>query len=215
VSTHIDAHGEHPLDAEWFAVRLERAERVVVDVGAGDGRYAYELARADPSALVVAFDPAAENFHDTAAKAARRRTRADNLVLLRASVEDLPYPLVGRGDEVHVILPWGHLFEGLIETRSEVLDGLAALVGHNGELWIVLNAGAWDSVPNRLAQLPRPTADLVDARLGPAFTDRGFSVEAAYPLSDAECRAIPSGWARRLAHRGRVPNFVALRARRR
>ncbi|MFZ4584425.1 MAG: methyltransferase domain-containing protein [Acidimicrobiia bacterium] len=215
MTTLVDAHGEHPLDGDALAERVSTASRVIIDVGAGDGRYAFTLAQDHPQALVIAFDPAADNLRETATRAARKKNGAPNLVLLRASVETPPAALESRGSEVHVILPWGRLFEGLIEPDPRVLHGLAACTKPDGMLWIVLNAGAWDSVPQRLAGLPRPSVDVVEARMIPALRTTGFEPQEVRALSDAECRAINSGWARRLAHRGRVPEFVAVRAIRR
>lgn len=208
------ARGDAPLDARALAGRIADAARVVVDVGAGDGRYALAWARDEPGALVIGVDPAADNLREVAARAARRRGGAPNLVLLRAAVEALPPVLRARADEVHVILPWGRLLEGLVVPDPAVVGGLGALAKPGGRLRVLLNAGAWGSAPARLVGVPRPDPDLARRVIAPALAQAGFTATEVRMLGEDEARAVPSTWARRLAHRGRTPEFLLVEARR-
>src|SRR5437762_3501904 len=48
---------------------------VTIDLGAGDGRFAYRYAAAHPDRLVIAIDPVRENLREMSARAARKPER--------------------------------------------------------------------------------------------------------------------------------------------
>jgi 16S rRNA (adenine(1408)-N(1))-methyltransferase len=188
------------LAPDAFADLAAAHERLLVDVGAGDGRGAYALAKSDPAALVVAFDTAADNLRETAARAARKPARGGlaNLVLLRASAEDPPAEIVGRADEVHVTLPWGVLLVGVVEATAPVLPGVASLLRPGGRWAFTLNCEIWS------ANTPADLTSLVEATPGHLWglADRyeaaGLRIDEVRYLTDDELAAMPSTWARRL-----------------
>ncbi len=196
------------MTAEELAARRAAADRTVVDVGTGDGRYAYLVASEHPEWFVVGVDALEEAMAETAAKAARKPAKGGrpNLVFVRASAEALPAALHGIADEVDVLLPWGRLLEGIVQGDPDVLGGLAAL---GGELVVVLNGEIWeDSLPVRFAELPVPTPDYVAEVVAPAFATVGITIGPAEYLPAAEAKALPTTWARRLGHGRPHPRFV-------
>src|SRR5207237_9706896 len=77
-----------------------------------------------------------------------------------AGVERPPPELVGGAWEVHVILPWGGLLEGVVLADPEVLDGLARLAAPGARLAIVLNCEVWgETVPAQVRELPAVTEE--------------------------------------------------------
>jgi 16S rRNA (adenine(1408)-N(1))-methyltransferase len=190
----------------------DRAARTVVDVGAGDGRYAYALATRRPDTLVVAMDALDAPLAEVARRARRKPARGGrpNLVLVRASVEALPDDLQEFADEVHVVLPWGRLLEGIVLAERGVLSGIAALCVPGGRVAVTLNAEIWhDSMPERYGHLPNPSAEYVRDVVAAGFAAVGVALEPARELTAAEARALPSSWARRLGRsRARAPRFV-------
>ena len=59
--------------AGWRTSVEER--RIVIDVGAGDGRWAYDGARRDPESLYIGVDPDADSLADYAYRAGRKPSR--------------------------------------------------------------------------------------------------------------------------------------------
>src|SRR5512146_2508290 len=114
---------------------------VTVDLGCGDGRFAYRYAREHPERFVIGVDPVAENMRELSARAARKPARGGlpNALYAVASVELLPGELRGIASEIFVTLPWGSLMRGLILAEPVVLDGIASLARAGAELRIVLN----------------------------------------------------------------------------
>jgi 16S rRNA (adenine(1408)-N(1))-methyltransferase len=106
---------------------IARADRVIADIGTGDGRAVLARARAEPAALVVGIDAAAAAMTEASLRAARRGPA--NAIFLAAGVETLADTvLVGRMDLVTVTFPWGSLLRGVLGLDPAALAGVAALV---------------------------------------------------------------------------------------
>jgi 16S rRNA (adenine(1408)-N(1))-methyltransferase len=199
------------MDAGDVSALRASAGRVVVDVGTGDGRYAYDLASAHPEWLVMGIDALDEPMGEIAHRALRKPARGGraNVVFVRAAVEALPAELHGIADEVQVLLPWGRLLEGVVLAESDVLEGLAALARTGASVAITLNGEIWvESTPARYADLPVPTPEYVRDVVAPGFARVGITLGPARYLSAEETKALPSTWARRLGHGREHPRFL-------
>jgi 16S rRNA (adenine(1408)-N(1))-methyltransferase len=199
------------LDAGAFAELRARFATTTVDVGTGDGRFAYHLASADPRRLVIGIDALEEPMGEIAAKAARKPARGGrpNVLLVRAGVESLPAELAGVADEVSVQLPWGSLLEGIVLARDDVLGGLAALCRRGARLSVTLNGEIWlDSTPARYESLPVPTPEYVADVVANGLARVGITLGEARYATAIEAKALPTSWARRLGHGRPHPSFV-------
>lgn len=203
-----------PLADEAFEA-LAGGRPVAVDVGTGDGRHAYHLARTRPGWFVVGLDPVADAMRESSTRAGRKPARGGlgNVLYVVASVEVAPGVLRGRADEVHVVLPWGRLMSGLLVADAGVVGGIAALGRPGAAVSIVLNGEVWgDPVPVEARDLPEPTVALVEEDLAPAWAALGLRVTGARWLSAAEVAAVPTTWARKLAHGRPHPRFLSVGA---
>jgi 16S rRNA (adenine(1408)-N(1))-methyltransferase len=185
--------------------------RTVVDVGTGDGRFAYARATAHPDSFVIGIDAIDEPMGEIAQKAMRRPERGGrpNLLLLRASIEHMPSELGGKADEVTVVLPWGRLLEGIVCPDDEVPRGVARLCRPAAHVSITLNGEIWlESTPARFRDLPAATPEHVAMVVAPAFAAVGIRLSAARWLEADEAKAIASTWARKLGHGRAHPRFL-------
>jgi 16S rRNA (adenine(1408)-N(1))-methyltransferase len=198
-------HGTKIIEAgqEWRR-SLDALERpVVVDLGAGDGRYVYESARADPATVYVAVDPDGDTLSEYAYRAARKPSRGgvDNALFVVAAVEALPEELNHIAGRVRVNFPWGSLLRGLLEPLPSTLARTASLVKHGCAIEIVLSyhpqhdTGAFTGPP-----LPPLEAAYFEDTLVPAYESAGLTVRQHRQLTQQEALAIPSTWGRRLLH---------------
>src|SRR2546429_5231486 len=126
--------------------------RACADVGAGDGRFALELARTDPNTLAIALDASTDRLVDGARLA--RRHGVPNILFVVSSVERLPDMLGGIADEATIHFPWGSLLRGVTRDDEAVLSPLARLLRIGGRLELVLQAGAGPPGPARRRRLP-------------------------------------------------------------
>jgi 16S rRNA (adenine(1408)-N(1))-methyltransferase len=186
-----------------------QAERTIIDVGTGDGRYPYALATDHPDWLVIGIDALDEPMGELAHKAARKPAKGGrtNVVYLRSAIESISDALHDVADEVHVMLPWGRLLEGIVIPDPAVIGGIAAVAAR---VHVVLNGEIWEeSLPQRFEHLPVPTPEYVGDVIAPAFGAAGVDLDPARYLSAHEAKSLPTTWARRLGERRAHPRFVA------
>jgi 16S rRNA (adenine(1408)-N(1))-methyltransferase len=204
-------------DAELAAMRATYAD-CAVDVGTGDAHFAYHLASDRPDWLIVGLDALDEPMGEIAYRAGRKPARGGrpNLVLVRAAVEALPAGLERIADEVHVVLPWGALLEGIVRAAPAVVAGIAALSRPGARVEMTLNGEIWlDSTPARYEDLPVATPEYVAETIEPEFRRAGIDLDPARYLTASEAKSLPSTWARRLGHGRAHPRFVHIEGTRR
>jgi 16S rRNA (adenine(1408)-N(1))-methyltransferase len=195
-------------------VLVRPRERVVVDVGTGDGRAAYRLARANPGWLVIGVDPAWQRMAETATRAARKQAKggAENLLLVCASIEDAPAELRGIADEVLVGMPWGRLLHGVVLGEADVCGGLRAVARPGAALEVAVGTSIWrDPVPLEIRDLPELTEAYARDVLTGRFAASGWRLTGAALLDAGEMGRLPSSWARRLGSSS-AEVFAVLRA---
>ncbi len=199
-----------PIERDALRARAASAQHTVVDLGTGDAHLAYALATDHPDWFVIGVDALDEPMGEIAHKAARKPARGgrENLVLLRASVEQLPDELAGIADNVRVVLPWGALLEGIVLGRDEIVRGVARPLREHGWAEIVLNGEMWASAPARFEHLPLPTPEYIAETVAPAFARAGIALGAARWMTVDETEQLHSTWARKLAHGRAHPRFL-------
>lgn len=198
-------HGKQIVEApaDWRHGVEATGRRIVVDLGAGDGRFVYECARQDPQTLYVAIDPDADTLAEYAFRASRKPARGgiENAVFVVASVEALPAELLGLAERVRINFPWGSLLRGLLEPQPEVLRAIASLTQPTGVIEIVMS---YDPVHDLQAfggeALPPLDDKYVEETLVPPYEAAGFRVVERRRLSQDEALELPSTWGRRLLH---------------
>jgi 16S rRNA (adenine(1408)-N(1))-methyltransferase len=192
------------LPAAEFAALAARYAAVVVDLGAGDGAWAYRFARAHPETLVVALDPVAENLREYSARAAKKPDRGGqpNLLYAVASIERLPPGLRGVAAEIFITLPWGSLMRGLILAEPQVLEAVASLGCTAAPVRIVLNTRIFeDPLPLEARDLPEVTPEYAVSALTTPYAAAGLRIDEARWLEPDEVATLDTTWAKRLSHR--------------
>lgn len=209
----ITVHGKNTseIDAGELDRLIAGYETVAIDVGTGDGRFAYGYAGEHPETFVIGVDPVKEAMREMSARARRKPARGGlpNLLYVVASIEQLPDELEGRADAIFVNLPWGSLMRGVIEADDTVLGNLSRLAKSGATLRIILNTRIFDDpVPLDVQGLPEVTEEYVAATLTPAYLHHGFRIDAARQLSPEELLDLGTSWAKRLSHRMPPPSFL-------
>jgi 16S rRNA (adenine(1408)-N(1))-methyltransferase len=203
------------LGRDDLVARAARAERVVADLGTGDGRFAYRLAREHPAWLVVGVDPSADAMAEVSRRAARKPARGglENVLFVVGTGEALPAELDGLCDEVLAILPWGRLMRDLLLGEPETLAGIARIAAPGAGIRLILNTEIFEKpVPLDVRELPEATPEYAREQLVPRYAEHGIALEELRYLTQDEVRALHSTWSRRLAH-AREPRFLLLAGR--
>nr|3MQ2_A Chain A, 16S rRNA methyltransferase [Streptoalloteichus tenebrarius]3MQ2_B Chain B, 16S rRNA methyltransferase [Streptoalloteichus tenebrarius] len=184
-------------DAEFEQLRSQYDD-VVLDVGTGDGKHPYKVARQNPSRLVVALDADKSRMEKISAKAAAKPAKGGlpNLLYLWATAERLP-PLSGVG-ELHVLMPWGSLLRGVLGSSPEMLRGMAAVCRPGASFLVALNLHAWRPSVPEVGEHPEPTPDSADEWLAPRYAEAGWKLADCRYLEPEEVAGLETSWTRRL-----------------
>jgi 16S rRNA (adenine(1408)-N(1))-methyltransferase len=203
------------MDRPALDTIIEAHERVVVDLGAGDGKWAYRLARREQRTLVIAADPVRENLREASARAAKKRDRggAPNALFVAAGIEQMPDELAGVADEIYITLPWGSLMRGIALGEAAVVQAIARLGKPGAAVRVVLNTRIFDDpVPIEARDLPEVTPAYVRETLAPAFARAGLTLVETREMNADEVSALGTTWSKRLSH-ARPPRSVLIEAR--
>ena len=179
---------------------MARAERVILDLGTGDGRAVVARARAEPASLVLGIDADARAMAEASRRAARRVERGGlpNAAFLADAAERMPGPLAGIASLVTITFPWGSLLAGVLGREPAVAAGIAGLVRPGGRVEILVSVEPGD----RIDGLERLTAD-DEARLAAGWASSGLRLICHRLATTDEVLASGSTWGRRLLRGGR------------
>ena len=202
------------LQATEFARLVSGYPWVAVDLGTGDGRFVYELARAHPEWFCIGIDPARENLEEYSRRVLRKPEKGGlgNVLYVIASAEKLPSEIKGLADQIHINFPWGSLLEAVILADPQVLRSIADALRPHGGLHMLINTSIFRTpIPIRVRELPELTLEYVDNVLVPAYGEAGITIVERSPLSEQEMREARTTWGKRLAI-GRSPSTFYIKA---
>lgn len=187
--------------------------RVVLDVGAGEGRAVLAEADADPGALVIGLDADAASIAEVSRRAARpsRKGGRPNAMFVVGAAEELPGPFAGLVDEVGVRFPWGSLLRGAVGGEGPVARGLAGCLRPAGELHILTALRPRDGHDDLLPLVEDPA--LLAEHLAAVYAPLGITLLECRAATPAEVATAESSWARRLGV-GRQRGAILARLRR-
>ena len=183
------------LDLNGLKDRLKNYDRVTLDLGTGDGKFAFHHARTFPSRFVIGVDSCRENLHE------HSRAKLPNLLFIIASAQNLPPELNGMVSHITINFPWGSLLEGLLANDLALLCGLESISRSTTSIDVRLNGGALTEAGWSL--------EAGTDRIYDNFIHAGWRIKTPAPLSVHDLRDFPSTWAKRLAF-GRDPRAMEL-----
>ena len=183
------------MDLTGLKERLVNYNRIILDLGTGDGRYVHSLAERNPNWFIIGVDSCRENLHE------HSRAKLPNMLFVIANAQDLPRELSGLVSHVTINFPWGSLLESLLAGDPLLMRGLESISSSLASVDIRLNGGAlaetgWD--------LEAGAEQIYNNML-----QAGWQVNAPAVMNTDALRNFPSTWAKRLAF-GRDPRVVAM-----
>jgi len=179
---------------------------VILDIGTGDGRFVYQMARKNPNRLYIGIDASSEALVKTSEKIYRnpKHGGAKNALFLQARVEALPPELHRVADEVHIHFPWGSLLGGLIKPDETVLRSIRS-VCKDGALVEVITSIDEDRDATELKRLgiePPIDDEYVSEFMAPHFQRVGFSITEHGLLAPDNWPTLCTSWAAKLKSSG-------------
>ena len=186
------------LDLTELKERLTTYNRITLDLGTGDGKFAFCHAGKFPNHFVIGVDSCRENLREYS------RAKLPNLLYIIASAQNLPQELNGLVSHVTINFPWGSLLESLLIGDSKLMSGLASISRSVTTVEIRLNGGALTEVGWDLeAGAEKIYSNLLQA---------DWQVNIPTLMNTNTLRSFPSTWAKRLAF-GRDPRAIEINGR--
>jgi len=183
------------LDLNGLTDRLTNYNRIILDLGTGDGRYVHYLAERNPSHFIIGVDSCRENLRE------HSRIKLPNALFIIASAQDLPDELNGLVSHITINFPWGSLLESMLTGDSMLMHRLELISCSAASIDVRLNSGALAEQGWSLEAGVRQIYDnLIRA---------GWRVKTPVMMSTQALRDFPSTWAKRLAF-GRDPRAVSI-----
>ncbi|MHB8645632.1 MAG: class I SAM-dependent methyltransferase [Thermomicrobiales bacterium] len=178
------------IDAATLAARIVGYQKILIDIGTGDGRFVRHSARQCPSSFAIGIDACRENLRGVS------RNAPYNALFIIANALTLPHELRGLATRITINFPWGSLLAALLAGDPAFLNSLVTLAQPGATLEIRLNQGAFAEAGATLAAGVTQIVQTLSAR--------GFHHRQSATLDADALRRYPTTWARRLAY-GRDP----------
>ena len=109
------------VDFERLTDRLANYNRIILDLGTGDGRYVRTLADRHPDWFILGVDSCRENLHKTS------QAKMPNAMFIIARAQALPWELNGLVSHITINFPWGSLLESLLRGDPALVRGLESV----------------------------------------------------------------------------------------
>jgi 16S rRNA (adenine(1408)-N(1))-methyltransferase len=181
------------LDFNGLTKRLAGYNRILLDLGTGDGRYVRTLAEKHPDWFIIGVDSCRENLRE------HSQAKLQNMLFIIASAQDLPKELNGLVSHLAVNFPWGSLLASLLAADPKLMRGLKLISRPRASLKLRLNGGALVEAGKTLeAGTDRIYYNLLQA---------GWQLEHPAMMDASALKKFPSTWAKRLAF-GRDPRAM-------
>jgi len=183
------------LDLNGFTTRLTNYNRVILDLGTGDGKFAFHYARAFPRHFVIGVDACRENLRE------HSRAKLPNALFIIASAQSLPNELNGLVSHITINFPWGSLLESLLTGEPMLMCRLESISSSFAQIDIRLNGGA-------LAEQGW-TLEAGAEQIYNNLVRASWRIKPPVMMNADVLRSFPSTWAKRLAF-GRDPHAMQL-----
>ncbi len=189
------------IDADAFHYLHSPYEKVVMDLGTGDGKFLYRLARENRAVFHIGIDPCREQLEKISSKIYKKPARGglDNIIFVIASLENMPAELNGLADRIYINYPWSGLLRKLITPDKQSIRQVRRLGKTGATIEILLNYSIFeDKKYLERANLPdlmdRSIIDLVDRM----YRELGIDIEGMEFFHEQDDAPQPTSWGRKL-----------------
>ncbi len=183
------------LDLNGLTARLTNYQRIMLDLGTGDGKFVHHLADSFPQCFVIGVDACRENLCETS------RMNLPNMLYIIANAQELPCELNGLISHISINFPWGSLLESLLAGDAKLMHGLANISRRNTTIDIRLNGGALSEAGTNL--------ETGAAQIEKMMREAGWQMKKPITMQKSDLQKYPTTWSKRLAF-GRDPSAVHL-----
>lgn len=187
---------------------------IIVDIGTGDGEFAYKLAKDNPDRLVIGIDPNHANLVKTSSKIYKKTAKGglSNALYVLASIEDLPDELAGIANQVFINFPWGSLLQKVILVDKNAWKNISKICNVNAIIDLLAGYDKdYDLQEENKADMPIFDEEYISSIMLPKLMTLGFECIQVEEVEIDELKDYPSSWGKRLAFGGKERQFFHIR----
>lgn len=193
------------ISADEFLERCEGYSSVHLDLGTGDGAFAFRSARQNPDRFLVGVDPERSNLSQYSSKALKKPAKGGitNVIFIVSTVENMPEAFDSLFDHININFPWSGLLRGLLEPDKWILEKINNVLkpGATGDIFFNYHIFKGKDLIETL-KLPELDENYIENTLIPEYEACGIEVPEHKFLKYDEVN-IPSTWAGRLLKNSR------------
>lgn len=181
--------------------RPKRGKGIIVDIGTGDGKFTYKIAKENPDRLVIGIDPNAKGVEKYSAKIYKKVARGglENALFVLATVEDLPEELNGIANQVFINFPWGSLLAGIVKVEDKCWDNIKRICKKGAFIDLLFGYDErYDKTEIQRLKLPTLSRNFIYEIFIPKLQDIGLEVIDTKQLTSTQLTNYPSTWAKKM-----------------
>jgi SAM-dependent methyltransferase len=177
-------------------------ERVILDIGAGSGKFIYRLAKENQNALCVGLETSQDSLLEYARRIEKKPERGglSNVIYVIGNIESHLDELCGIADEVFINYPWTNLLKALVVGDNVILQIIHSLLRGNGNLNLTMSYDErYEKKFIKNYNLPELSEDYVRHTMAVFYEKFGFKIISVEKLGSNEMQKSMSEWGKRLA----------------
>ena len=180
-------------------MKNDKDKGIIIDIGTGDGKFIYNLAKQYPNRFFIGIDPNHKGVINQSAKIYKKPAKGglNNILYVLASVEDLPDELNDSANQIFIILPWGSLLDGIVKVRKKVFRSIQKIAKKRAQIDIVL--GYEKTAEGRQIDLPEINLNYINNKMRYKLENLSFKIKEIKEIDKQNIKEINTSWAKKLS----------------
>ncbi|MBD3231143.1 methyltransferase domain-containing protein [Candidatus Dependentiae bacterium] len=189
---------------------MKKTQGVIVDIGTGDGKFVYELAKRYPQRLFIGIDPDHKSLEKNSAKIYKKPAKGGltNVFYILANVENLPQELNNLANQIFIILPWSSLLHAIIKVEPKIFQSIKRIAKKGAFVDLII--GYDKKIDTKKIDLAGLDENYIQDFIKPKLKKLGFKIQKFQNINKNQLFQIPSSWAKKLTF-GKTETFYYIR----
>lgn len=192
----ITGDKKQEIDKQSFENLCQKFEKVVLDIGTGDGRFVLKNALKNKKNIYVGMDPAEKQLKISSKKANKKRL--GNSLFILGSIENTPPELFSLIDKIFINLPWGTLLEKIVKSENSSVKNLYDLLKDEGEIEVIFGyLPELEPSETKRLDLPKISGELDVQQIFSSFK-KHFTIVEMLRINKKDLGKLETTWAKKL-----------------
>lgn len=193
--------GKKIIELNYINNKLHDYERVICDLGCGDGKWVYNQAKKHKQIFYIGLDNNADNLAETSHKVAKKASKGGlaNCVYIQVNAYNPPNELSGICNDVFIHFPWGDLLVGIVKVDARLMNAIKSILKPKSTITIYLT---YDEKFEQKYKVDRALPELNQSYLQNEFkkemTMNGLTVLEVKTLNANEISNLKTTWGKRI-----------------